>query len=210
MSPSYDQDEFWRGEFGDSYTARNQGPERIAANLSLFSRALGSVRDVESVLELGANVGLNLIALQQLLPHARLAAVEINAGAAAELRRRLPMAEVHLQSVHEFRTAGTWDLVLTKGLLIHLAPETLPSVYAALHRSSGRYILLAEYYNPAPVEVPYRGHAQKLFKRDFAGELLTQFADLRLRDYGFVYHRDPLFPQDDLNWFLLEKTLPSQ
>jgi spore coat polysaccharide biosynthesis protein SpsF len=44
-----------------------------------------------------------------------------------------------------------------------------------------------------------------LFKRDFAGEMLEQFADLRLIDYGFAYRRDPAFPQDDITWFLMEK-----
>jgi len=44
-----------------------------------------------------------------------------------------------------------------------------------------------------------------LFKRDFAGEMLDRFKDLELLDYGFVYHRDNNFPQDDLNWFLLRK-----
>jgi spore coat polysaccharide biosynthesis protein SpsF len=28
---------------------------------------------------------------------------------------------------------------------------------------------------------------------------------LKLADYGFVYRRDIRFPQDDINWFLLEK-----
>jgi len=55
------------------------------------------------------------------------------------------------------------------------------------------------------VSIPYRGHSDKLFKRDFAGEILDQFSDLRLVDYGFVWHRDNLFPQDDISWFLLEK-----
>jgi hypothetical protein len=43
------------------------------------------------------------------------------------------------------------------------------------------------------------------FKRDFAGEIMDRFPDLRLVDYGFVYHRDPQFPQDDFTWFLMEK-----
>ena len=51
----------------------------------------------------------------------------------------------------------------------------------------------------------YRGHEGKLFKRDFAGELLDKYPDLKLIDYGFVYHRDTNFPQDDCTWFLLEK-----
>ena len=64
---------------------------------------------------------------------------------------------------------------------------------------------IAEYYNPTPVEVKYRGHDGRLFKRDFAGEMLDRFPDLKLVDYGFNYHRDHNFPQDDGNWFLLEK-----
>ena len=77
--------------------------------------------------------------------------------------------------------------------------------YQRLHDCSRRYVLVAEYYNPSPVAIPYRGHDDRLFKRDFAGELLERYDDLRLVDYGFVYHRDPVFPLDDITWFLLEK-----
>jgi spore coat polysaccharide biosynthesis protein SpsF len=65
--------------------------------------------------------------------------------------------------------------------------------------------LVCEYYNPSPVSIPYRGHTNKLFKRDFAGELMDRYPDLQLIDYGFVYRRDPSFPQDDVTWFLMEK-----
>ncbi|MGE5403941.1 MAG: pseudaminic acid biosynthesis-associated methylase, partial [Candidatus Saccharibacteria bacterium] len=66
-------------------------------------------------------------------------------------------------------------------------------------------IIVAEYYNPTPVEIQYRGHANKLFKRDFAGEMMDKYTDLKLVKYGFAYHRDPNFPQDDITWMLLEK-----
>jgi len=52
--------------------------------------------------------------------------------------------------------------------------------------------------------VPYRGNAERLFKRDFAGELIDRYG-LQLVSYGFAYHRDPYHPQDDITWFLLEK-----
>jgi spore coat polysaccharide biosynthesis protein SpsF len=68
--------------------------------------------------------------------------------------------------------------------------------------------LTIEYYSRKADEVLYRGHQGVLFKRDFAGELMDKFGSgLKLIDYGFVYHRDT-FPQDDLTWFLLEKTHP--
>jgi pseudaminic acid biosynthesis-associated methylase len=95
--------------------------------------------------------------------------------------------------------------VLISGVLIHIAPSSLPVVYEKLARSTGRYLCVDEYYNPTPVEVPYRGERERLFKRDFAGEILDRFPEFSLAAYGFVYHRDPNFPTDDSTWFLLEK-----
>ena len=77
----------------------------------------------------------------------------------------------------------------------------------ALHAATVRYLLVAEYYNPVPVAIDYRGHSNRLFKRDFCGEIMDRHPDLRLVDYGFAYRRDPSFPQDDITWFLLEKTV---
>ena len=78
-------------------------------------------------------------------------------------------------------------------------------LYRALHEATRRWILVCEYYNPSPVTIEYRGHNDRLFKRDFAGEILDAYPDLRLVDYGFAYRRDPAFPQDDITWFLMEK-----
>jgi pseudaminic acid biosynthesis-associated methylase len=198
-----DQESFWSGEFGTQYAQRNVGAHLVAANTALWARILGAAVEVASVLELGAGTGLNLVALRRLLPHARLGAVEINPHALAELRR-LGDVRVFAQSVRAFEPDEPWDLVVTKGLLIHIEPDHLADLYDRIYRCSARYICVAEYYNPTPVEVPYRGHRGRLFKRDFAGDLLDRYADLALRDYGFVYHRDR-FAQDDLSWFLLAK-----
>ncbi|MDG4904811.1 hypothetical protein P9279_30615, partial [Mesorhizobium sp. WSM4962] len=40
------------------------------------------------------------------------------------------------------------DLVVTKGLLIHIPPDDLPAVYDNLYDLSDRYIVIGEYYNP--------------------------------------------------------------
>jgi spore coat polysaccharide biosynthesis protein SpsF len=132
-------------------------------------------------------------------------AIEINQKAANQLQASGDDITIYNQSILDFKPDYSRDLVLASGILIHLDPENLPRVYELMFQSSHRYICIAEYYNPTPVEVPYRGHQNKMFKRDFAGEMLDKFQDLRLLDYGFVYHRDTQFPQDDVNWFLLEK-----
>ena len=82
----------------------------------------------------------------------------------------------------------------------------LQAVYQKLYDYSTNYVLICEYYNPNPIEVDYRGHSGKLYKRDFCGEMMVKFLDLKLIDYGFAYKKDPAFPQDDITWFLMEKS----
>jgi pseudaminic acid biosynthesis-associated methylase len=198
------QEEFWAGEFGDSYSKRNAGDNWIASNLALFSKILARTTDVKSVIEFGANIGLNLRAIHQLLPAAELAGIEINKSAAGELRN-WGRAKVLEGSILDAGIGRTWDLALIKGVLIHINPDMLDKVYENLFEAAERYICVAEYYNPTPVTVSYRGHTEKLFKRDFAGEMLDKFPSLNLVDYGFCYRRDKNFRQDDITWFLLEK-----
>jgi len=203
---STEQETFWEGDFGNEYTDRNRGLDLAAANLAFWGKVLRSASGISRVMEFGSNIGMNLSAIRLLLPHADLSAVEINKKAAFELKKNIPLVDLHQTSILDFTPGDrTWDLVFTKGVLIHINPDKLPEVYDRIYNSSSRYILVSEYYNPKPVEIDYRGHAGKLFKRDFAGEILEAYPDLSLVDYGFVYHRDPLFPLDDTNWFLMEK-----
>lgn len=199
-----EQEKFWEGEFGNEYVSRNQGAHIIAGNTNLFAQVLGRTRGVNSVLEFGANIGNNLKSLRHLLPGAKLGGIEINARAVEELRA-WGEAEVFHESILEFSPPEQWDMSLIKGVLIHIAPDALPVVYDRLYNSSRRYLCIVEYYNPSPVEVSYRGHANRLFKRDFAGEILDRHPDLQVVDYGFAWRRDPVFPLDDCTWFLLEK-----
>ncbi|KAI9135244.1 pseudaminic acid biosynthesis-associated methylase [Acaryochloris sp. CCMEE 5410] len=200
-----DQEVFWAGQFGDDYVDRNNGADAIAANIALFSKILSRTDQVNSVLELGANLGLNLHALKTLRPSAVFSAVEINDKAIKHLQQ-LKWVQPYHQSLLDFQAEAEYDLVLIKGVLIHINPDFIDKVYNLLYQASCKYILVIEYFNPVPVEVTYRGHENKLFKRDFAGDLLDKYPDLKLVDYGFSYHRDPNFPQDDTTWFLMKKT----
>jgi pseudaminic acid biosynthesis-associated methylase len=200
-----DQETFWAGKFGNDYIARNAGAALLGSNISFLARMLSRCPQAKSLIEFGANIGMNLRAIRALRPDMELEAVEINESAVKELRAWGGANRIHHASILDFRPDRTWEIALIKGVLIHINPDFLPQVYELLFRSSSRYIIIVEYYNPTPVEVVYRGHAGKLFKRDFAGELLDKFPSLRLVDYGFVWHRDPVFPQDDPTWFVLEK-----
>ena len=206
MSEQTEQEKFWAGEFGDYYVERNQGEKIIAARTALWAKILSRAEHVNSILELGANIGRNLHAIRRLLPQIELNAVEINTKA-VEVLRNCPDIRIHHDSLLQIDPASLpkVDLTLSSGVLIHINPNSLHCVYERLYQASQKYICLIEYYNPTPVEVLYRGHSDKLFKRDFAGEMLDLFPDLELVDYGFQYHRDINFPADDASWFLLRK-----
>jgi pseudaminic acid biosynthesis-associated methylase len=202
------QEEFWAGEFGTEYIRRNPADSHFAANVALLERALRRAGDIADCIEFGANVGINLRALQMLRPRLTPHAVEINRTAAEQLTSVIPAENIHCESVLDFEPHRMFDLVLSKGMLIHINPEHLGKVYRTLYRSARRYILICEYYNPAPVGIDCRGFKDRLFKRDFCGDILDAFPDLKLLDYGFVYRRDPTYPQDDVTWFLMEKVAP--
>ena len=205
MNFTTDQEEFWAGVFGDEYIERNKGGTLLASNLNFFSKILSQTRKLNSCLEFGSNIGMNLKAIKLLYPKISLKATEINKKACDILQTKIGKENTSNCSILDFHQVKKWDLVLVKGVLIHLNPESLNDVYEKIYNCSNKYILISEYYNPTPVSINYRGHKNKLFKRDFAGDILNKFSDVKLIDYGFAYKNDPSYPQDDITWFLLEK-----
>lgn len=206
MTYKTEQEAFWAGDFGAGYIERNGiSPRRLACTTNLWSAILQRVlAKPASVLELGTNIGANMHVLNMLLPEAKLSGVEIN-HIAAETLRQWGKAEVYETSILDFSPTQTWEMVFTSGVLVHIAPEYLSQIYELMHKASSKYICMVEYYNPTPDEVVYRGHAGKLYRRDFAGDIMAMFPDLTLRGYGFVYKNDPVFPLGDPTWFIMEK-----
>lgn len=204
MNYQTEQEAFWAGDFGNEYIFRNRSDGLLYSKVAMWSRMLRSANRVSSIKELGCNVGLNLKALHHLRPEYELSGVEINQSAVAQANA-LGVASVTCGSITEPLKDNKSDLTFTAGVLIHINPDRLPVVYENLISLSSRYVLVSEYYNPTPTTVNYRGHTERLFKRDFAGELIDQF-DLNLVDYGFWYRRDNIASEfGDMTWFLLEK-----
>lgn len=200
--------EVWAGKFGDEYVERSPGDP--AANKEFFRRALAGVdwHDVhgiptfDSVIEFGAGAGANLEALRALMPYAHLTAVEVNAKAVERAVRWANKA--YLTNLLEWDQPAQHTLAFTKGVLIHVPPISLARAYEVLYKSAKRYILLAEYFAPELTPIVYRGQHGLLWKAPHAYQMLDTYADLKLIGYGFVSRRDP-HPQDDLNWWLMEK-----
>jgi pseudaminic acid biosynthesis-associated methylase len=206
MTFKTEQENFWAESFGQEYIDRNKSEKLLASNLDFFTKALKSTQDVKTCIEFGANIGMNIKALKLLYPDQHHSAIEINSDAVNELHKILPKDNIFEGSILDFNPKKVFDLVLIKGVLIHINPDELNNVYDKLVTSCSKYLLVAEYYNPSPVTIPYRGHINRLFKRDFAGEIMDRHPGMKIIDYGFSYRRDPKFPQDDITWFLMEKS----
>lgn len=205
MNFKTEQEEFWATQFGDDYIQRNQSAQLLASNLNFFVKALKQAGKVQSVKEFGANIGMNLKAFKLLYPDILMKGIEINPNACVELEKVIGAENIFCGSIFDAPSNEKVELSLIKGVLIHINPDMLPLVYEKLYESSSKYILIAEYYNPSPVAITYRGHSDRLFKRDFCGEFLAKFPDTTLIDYGFAYRKDTAFPQDDITWFLIRK-----
>lgn len=200
-----EQEKFWQGSFGDRYILRNKNNQLIKNNFFLFKQIFLKSFKIKNLIEFGPNVGLNIRALIKLLKLKSTTAVEINKKACLELKD-IKNVNVINESIINFSPKKKYDLVLVKGVLIHINPNKLKKVYETIYKScrNSGYILIAEYYSSYPTMVIYRGKRNKLFKRDFAGEFTSLFKKTKIIKYGFAYHKDK-HPQDDLNWFLIKK-----
>jgi pseudaminic acid biosynthesis-associated methylase len=189
-----EQEKLWHGTFGDAYHVRNGQKNRLMFWMQILGKC-----DITSALEIGAGQGDNLVALRTLFPTARLAGIEINLTA-AEIMAQRGFAAINAPASSSLNLP-TYDLVFTRGLLIHLPEDKLEDVFRLAYEKTLRYICFAEYFSTERREVNYRGFSQALFTDDFVSRFMAQYPDTDLVDYGFVYSRDG---HDSINWFLME------
>ena len=198
----------WAGQFGDEYANRNEYANwKIGPGTEAFRRILGGL-DIESVLEVGSNIGLNLLFINALFEGgAKLYAVEPNRNAFDRLvsQTLMKLEEAWNCDVFQLPLAdSSIDLVFTAGVLIHIAPDDLGRATDEIVRVARKYVLCIEYFSHTPVEVPYRGQMGLLFKRDFGAFYLDRFPTLKCTRYGFLWQREfRIF--DNPNWWLFEK-----
>jgi spore coat polysaccharide biosynthesis protein SpsF len=195
------QEALWSGEFGDRYLERNRG---AGGAREPFWRALHTAHPFDSVLEVGCGNGANLRWLAGLVAPSRVYGIDINAQAVRELRGALPDVNAVEGPAADlpFRD-GVVELAFTAALLIHQPPDVLPTVMREVVRCSRRYVLCGEYHADGVEEVPYRGHRDVLFKRDWGALYQELFPELRLLERSFQSRENSGW--DDVTFWLFEK-----
>jgi pseudaminic acid biosynthesis-associated methylase len=180
----------WRGEFGREYTTRNcLTPEQVDAlwlknygitRTMLNRRFLAGIPANARILEIGCNMGNQLLLLQQ-LGYSNLHGVDIQSHALELAKSKTK--NVNLAQASSFALPyedKCFDLVFTSGVLIHISPKNIPAALKEIHRCAKSYIWGSEYYAPVATEINYRGHSELLWKMDYAREYLARFDDLEL------------------------------
>jgi len=184
------QERIWKGDFGHEYTERNTvdtasldqlwrrnyGVARSTINESFLSRIPKDAK----FLEVGCNAGNQLLMLSQ-MGWSNLSGTELQPFAMEIARSRLPSATFKLGSALALPwDDGSFDVVFTCGVLIHISPTDLPTVMDEIYRTTKEYIWGTEYYAPEVTQVTYRDHSELLWKMDFARQYMRRFPDLEL------------------------------
>jgi pseudaminic acid biosynthesis-associated methylase len=200
------QEEYWQGNL--EYMERNHTWD-LSLGVQAWNQMLAaaSLDKVQSVLEIGCNIGRNLRILSHasVLPQAKLSGLDVNQTALRQCMSNFNLEKTYHSSLASVEIDQFYDLVFTSGVLIHIHPDNLKDSISKLIDFSRRYVLVCEYFSRSPVEIEYRGQSSLLWKRDFGKYIVEEF-QLRCLDYGFLWgyeYDDAGF--DDVTYWLFER-----
>ena len=206
------QMEKWSGDFGKEYTDRNAfsleeldtlykskyGVTRTELNQRFLEGMDRSIR----VLEVGSNVGNQLLCLQS-MGFVNLYGIELQSYAVELSKARTKRINIIEGSAFDIPYKdGYFDLVFTSGVLIHINPSDIIWALREILRCTREYIWGFEYYADEHTEITYRGHKELLWKADYAKLYLQQFEDLKIAKEERLKYSD----SDNIDtMFLLKK-----
>jgi pseudaminic acid biosynthesis-associated methylase len=172
------QTEFWESEFGKEYTDRNTfTPEDWnkwylenfgISKDDLNKKFLSGLDKNARILEVGCNIGQQLVALQR-LGFTNLYGVELQAYAVEKAKSITKNINIIQGSGFDLPFKDNYfDMVFTNGVLIHIHPDDLDKIMKEMIRTSKKLIWGFEYYAEQPTQIKYRGHEGFMWKMDYA------------------------------------------
>jgi pseudaminic acid biosynthesis-associated methylase len=181
---------FWKGNFGKEYTERNSFDleEWNKLYISIFGvtkiqmnqEFIGDLPKDIKVLEVGCNIGLQLMALQK-MGFTNLWGLELQEFAVEKAKSSTHGMNIIQGSGFDIPFKDRYfDMVYTSGVLIHIAPDDLPVILNEMYRCTSKYIWGFEYYSPEFTEINYRNKKGFLWKGDYAKFIQETFSDIRL------------------------------
>jgi len=190
MNETTFQEKKWKGKFGKDYTLRNflsiREVERLyiekygVRRTKLNKEFLGNLSRSMKILEVGANIGIQLDFLQK-MGFKNLYGIEIN-------RKAIEFSKSITKNINIIQGSALdipfkdnyFDLAFTSGLLIHISPSDIKKAIRQIYRCTKKYIWGFEYYADNYTEIVYRGKKNMLWKANFPRLYLNFFKDLKL------------------------------
>ncbi|WP_299809985.1 pseudaminic acid biosynthesis-associated methylase [uncultured Roseibium sp.] len=170
------QERVWSGSHGYRYVVHHANENWLETRVPTWEMLLESMPDVQSVLEMGCNIGANLKALRHLRPELAISGVEINKPA-VDMLLADGFDGVRQGSIIDIELDQKFDLVFTRGVLIHINPDKLEQTMKNMAAHSNKYVLIYEHFDHEVTElehysrrVPEKEAGQGYqYWRDFSG-----------------------------------------
>lgn len=188
--PKSKQLQKWNDAFGKEYTDRNSfsisklddlykkkyGITRTKLNTDFIGKLSKNIK----ILEVGSNVGNQLLVLQK-MGFKNLFGLEPMEYAVALSKKRSIGINIIRGSAFDIPFRDDYfDLVFTSGVLIHISPKDVKKALQEIYRCSRKYIWGFEYYSKKYKEINYRGEKDILWKADFPKIYMENFSNLRI------------------------------
>jgi pseudaminic acid biosynthesis-associated methylase len=192
-------EQMWVGEYGERWTQRNNmGVEEInslyrnrfgISRLELLDRFFGELdRDIR-ILEVGANIGTQLLCFHK-LGFENLYGIDIQREAIERAHQERPILDIIEGNVLNIPFKDEFfDLVFTSGVLIHIPEQELDRAMDEIVRCSSEYIFGHEYYSDEYTEIAHHGYDGVLWKTDYPSHY-TKSRDLEEVDKIYLEHND--------------------
>lgn len=205
------QTKLWKGEFGDDYTKRNEPSELALKQREMFWQSIyrtiymNCAGVPKNVLEVGANQGLNLKAIQNVGVSAgfevKVSGTEINDSARVALKEYVQGVKI-VGAADLCKLENAVDMAFTYGVLIHTHPAHRLAIMRDMYNASSRWLMCAEYFAPETRAIKYRGEEDALWLDDYGSIWVDNFK-LRVVASGFAWKKTTGL--DNITWTVLEK-----
>jgi hypothetical protein len=207
------QDKAWFGKHGFRYIIHHLDENWERTRLPIWETLLSLIPQTSSACEFGANIGANLKAIRRLRPDIVLAGIELNPIAVELLREENFAAKQG--SIADTDLGEQFDLVFSRGVLIHIKPADLSRVLRNMAAHSRRYVLIYENFSEQMHSLDrYAKTVAKTtglesegyqFWGDFSQEFKSIFPEWTVVGTGVDLRIGQAPAEGDLHWTIFER-----
>ena len=170
-----DQQNFWKGEFGEEYRKRCNTVEYQNSSYKqrtgiteeeAFLKIFKGIDKKSRILEVGCNIGLKLSILEK-MGFENLFGLEINENSFKIAKKLNPKIKFFNSSIEEFETSEKFDFIYTATVLVHINPSIMELIMSKMINLTKKYIGGLECLSENITEVKYRNNSNTLWKQNF-------------------------------------------